>query len=165
MVEYDYFDGQSIPAGVDRCLYSSPGETEQITYVEGVDEDGQPCLFPSGKVDLVELHQADKDNCDVALLIKRYQSGDLSALNQNAAAFYADVRQMPHDMIQAQNIRLAAEHFFASLPVDLKAAYDNNFYKWFEAFQAGEEKALAPFRIQEQQKTESEVTGNVSEQE
>lgn len=155
-----YFIGSDLPCGLDRGLSSCVGETEQLTYVEGYDEDGQYTWFKNGVIDLVELHQADRESCDIGLLVKRFQTGDLSALNQSAAAFYADVRDLPHDPIQAQNIKLAAETFFAHLPVDLKARYDNNFYKWFADFQAGVDEAVAPFKLAAEVNKESEVVSD-----
>lgn len=80
-----------------------------------------------------ELIQSFKDECDVALLVKRYENGDASALAR-LQGVYMDTTGIPRDPTDAHNLVRKAHEIFDNLDESVKARFNNSFETFISTF-------------------------------
>ena len=113
---------------VETC----PGSPEHITYAGHYDEKGRVVLEESGRENIYDFIQSHAESCDIHVLMKRYQNGDVSALSQ-AQGFYGDVLDFPKTYAEALNHFNEMERKFMSLPVDIREKFGNSFSEFLAA--------------------------------
>lgn len=125
------------PFSARRRFFSpSPKGTADI-YQEKLLDDGTMGIEVVGQHDLNAFVQASKDSTLIYNILDRFQkTGDPSIIDR-VKGFFADVTDMPKDLMQAQNLLINAEKQFASLPGVLKEKYDNNYTKFAEEVLSG----------------------------
>lgn len=109
---------------------SCSGDRIKITYSPVVNDDGTIDLIPAGKQDRQEMYNAQAAGCDMHLIVSRYLAGDTSVL-ERVQGFYGDVSQLPRNNAELLQRVIDGERAFDSLPKEVKAAFDNDFRKWF----------------------------------
>lgn len=115
----------------DRVV-TCPGSPEHITYAGHYDEKGRVVLEESGRENIYDFIQSHAESCDIHVLMKRYQNGDVSALSQ-AQGFYGDVLDFPKTYAEALNHFNEMERKFMSLPVDVREKFGNSFSEFLAA--------------------------------
>lgn len=110
-------------------ICQNPGSGEKITYVPKLDEHGDFELVESGKIDLYGEIQSHKDSCDIYVLLKKYEQGDLEALSR-VQGTYGDFTQMPRTFAEALNAMIAGENMFNSLPLEVREKFDFSLEKF-----------------------------------
>lgn len=80
-----------------------------------------------------ELIQSFKDECDVALLVKRYENGDASALAR-LQGVYMDTTSIPRDPTDAYNVVRKAHEIFDSFDESIKNRFNNSFETFVSTF-------------------------------
>lgn len=126
--------------------YTHSGDSVQISYIESVDEHGQPCLKESGVINLVELHQQGRDLCDIKQMILRFQRGDLNALNQREC-FFADVADLPNTPQDVSRLAIEAKSMFMQLSAEERSKFGNSLSKWLSGVASMDPEALATLGI------------------
>lgn len=111
-------------------IFSECGSEEAITYSPIVNDDGSIGLEESGKINVQEEIDSYKDGCALENIIKRYEMGDMTALNRNVAK-YGDFTQFPKTYAEILQLQIDSNNLFNSLPVDIKAKFDNDANKFF----------------------------------
>lgn len=108
-----------------KHTYSESGSPIVDDYLAETSRFGDVKLTKVGTSNLYELIQSYADSCDMALLISRYVQGDTTALNR-VQALYGDFTDAPKSYADAMALfdRVSAD--FASLPVDIKAQFNND---------------------------------------
>lgn len=117
---------------VDKLPFvpSCAGDRIKVTYSPVVNDDGTIDLVPAGKQDLQELYNSQAAGCDMHLIVSRYLAGDTSVL-ERVQGIYGDVSHFPRNNAELLQRVIDGERAFDSLPKDVKAAFDNDFRKWF----------------------------------
>lgn len=123
---------------------SCPGDRIKVEYSPLVNDDGTVDLIPAGKQDLQEFYNSQAAGCDMHLIISRYLAGDTSVL-ERVQGFYGDVSQLPRNNAELLQKVIDGERNFDRLPKEVKAAFDNDFRKWFAS--AGSEDWLKAMQI------------------
>lgn len=95
-------------------------------YSPKYNDTGVLYLEPSGQHDLYGEIQSHRDSVDIHVLLARYRNGDESALERIQGA-YGDFTSMPKTFAEALNTMIAAEQYFKSLPVDVRAKFGHDF--------------------------------------
>ena len=90
-----------------------------------VDRDGQKDLEVVGKTDFYQYIQSHKDSVDINVLLKRYQQGDVSALDR-VKGQYLDISEAPKSLAEMYSFVSNASEFFNKLPLDVRKEYDFN---------------------------------------
>lgn len=108
---------------------SNPGDSIVYNRVTKVKPNGELELVISGKDDLYASIQSHADSCNINVIIKRYQNGDLSAL-QAGTPSYGDFSEMPKTYAEVLNAVIAGERLFDSLPADKRELFDNDAKKF-----------------------------------
>lgn len=126
---------------------TNPGSREHITYAGHYDEKGRVVLEESGRINLYDEIQSHAESCDIHVLMKRYQNGDVSALSQ-AQGFFGDVLDFPKTYAEALNHMNEMERQFLALPVDVREKFGNSFSEFLAA--SGESDFLDRLGIQKE---------------
>jgi hypothetical protein len=113
-------------------VFSDPGSPEHITYAGHYDEKGRVVLEESGRENIYDFIQSHAESCDIHVLMKRYQNGDVDALSQKQG-FYGDFLDFPKTYAEALNHMNEMERQFMSLPVDTREKFGNSFTEFLAA--------------------------------
>lgn len=62
-------------------------------------------------------------NCDVNMLVRRYENGDQTALLRSNTGVYADLSQMPKSIHEAQQLSRSIHSLYDSMGDDIKSRY------------------------------------------
>lgn len=112
-------------------IISEVGSPVLQEYEYSLDKEGRKSLVKKDSViNVYERIQADRDSCDINKLMERFALGDTEAININKG-FYVDARDLPKDYREVFERGLEAEQYFDSLPVELKAMFDNSHSVFF----------------------------------
>lgn len=106
---------------------ASPAGSEWVEqYVIDVDpETGGKVLKQTGRENLYERIQESLEPTKIENIIRRFEEGDATALG-HAGGIYADISNMPTNIIEAQKRIKEVEAKFASLPVEVKERFGND---------------------------------------
>ena len=115
----NFFSRSSLPETI-----SSPiGDGTQFKYVERY-EDGKRIFEKSGQEDIKAYIEASKEASLVSNIIKRFENGDIDALNARRG-IYGDASLLPSTPQEAHNmLRYAAEKFNA-LPESVRSNFED----------------------------------------
>lgn len=112
---------------------SKSGSPKKVDYSSFVNEKGVLEIVPVGEIDMYAEIQSHAAECDINMIIKRYQMGDENAL-QKAQGFFIDATNVPENMADMLNKLNRAELEFNKLPVSIKQKYGNDFTKFICTF-------------------------------
>lgn len=129
-----------------EIVFTASGTPEAVTHFLAVGDDSQPCLKIRSRINLVEVHNQNRDMCDLKKLIQRFQAGDLSALEQRDG-FYADVTELPQTPQDVAQYAVNAKSIFYSMPIELREKYGNSLGRWLDGVMKGDEEALEALGI------------------
>lgn len=95
-------------------------------------------LMPDGTIKLTEIDQIDikaeinshASTCDMAYILSRLKAGDSSVLQAQPGA-YGDFTVFPRTYAEMLQLVQSGEESFSSLPLDVRASFDNDINKWF----------------------------------
>lgn len=115
----------------DRLQFRSEiGSREAPTYRAAVDSDGKIDLIQDGIVNVYDEIQSHRDSCDIELMIKRFENGDVTALNRGNPVFL-DTVDMPKTFAEVYNVVIQAKNDFQNLPLEVRNAFDHSPEKYF----------------------------------
>lgn len=113
-----------------HVIASPSGTAECDVFEERVNERGIKYLVVTGKKNLKEFIEASKEETKIDNIIKRFQrTGDINVLNVNQG-FYADISNLPSNLLDAHNHLIKLSNTFDKLPSDIKKKFDNSFDKF-----------------------------------
>ncbi len=107
-------------------VYQPAGSPVKILYGPVFDARGVMSLEEIGKHDLYAEIQSHADSVDIHVILQRFEAGDTSVLSRIQGT-YGDFTEMPRTFAEALNTIIAAEQYFDSLPVDVRARFDHSF--------------------------------------
>jgi hypothetical protein len=113
-------------------VFTDPGSPEHITYAGHYDEKGRVVLEESGRENIYDFIQSHAESCDIHVLMKRYQNGDVEALSQKQG-FYGDFLDFPKTYAEALNHMHEMERQFMALPVETREKFGNSFTEFLAA--------------------------------
>ena len=120
-----------------------PGNRMQPHYRQKYDENGHPYLIKDGETDVYAIIQSHKDECDINALLARYAAGDMGVIHPGAV--YADISDIPDNIIEMINIINANREKFDALPAKVKELFGNSYERW--AASAGTDEWLQKMGI------------------
>lgn len=135
---------------VEEKFVSDPGSRYRPIYTSEIKDDGTIELVQTGVEDLQEIYNSQRDTCEVSVLVQKYLNGDESALQRGNPVFL-DLLGAPQSLMEAYQLQHRAEQAFASLPVEIREKFDQDFGKflagagtpeWFEALKLPEQKPI-----------------------
>lgn len=113
-------------------FFSDPGSPEHIIYAGHYDDKGRIVLEESGRENIYDFIQSHAESCDIHVLMKRYQNGDVNALSQKQG-FYGDFLDFPKTYAEALNHMNEMERQFMALPVETREKFGNSFTEFLAA--------------------------------
>lgn len=108
-----------------------PGNRMQPHYRQKYDEQGHPYLVKDGETDVYAIIQSHKDECDINALLARYAAGDMGVIHPGAV--YADISNIPENIIDMINFINANREKFDALPAKIKELFGNSYERWAAA--------------------------------
>lgn len=115
--------------GTKNKVKSVPGARTKIEYQLVIDDDGIERLKPCGMTDLHEEIQSHASSVDINLILKKYQAGDRQAL-EKMQGFYADVADLPGDLLEIMNMNLKGQQLFDSMLPDVKQVFGDSYMQF-----------------------------------
>lgn len=110
---------------------TSCGEKVKILYSPKVLPDGTIDLVESGKIDINEMINSQRESTDIAYILQKMkETGDISALTQ-AQGVYGDFTEFPTTYAEILQLRIDSENSFYQLDPEVRAKFDNDFNKYF----------------------------------
>lgn len=105
--------------------HSPAGSKIEIRHRAEMKKDGRRVLIRDRKVNVYELIQASREDCEIENIIRRAVQGDYNALNA-VAGQYADITGMPKSIAEAQQLVINLKESFEKLPKEIKAKFEYN---------------------------------------
>lgn len=127
-----------------NSFVSNSGSPTRTIYSARINENNVIEVVPSGKEDWQGYIESFRDQTDMSYILKQLSLGDASVLADDVAQ-YGDITKMPHNMLEAMQMQLDAQRHFDSLPLDVKAKFNNNYREWCSS--AGSDDWLAKMNI------------------
>lgn len=115
----------------DRSATTPTGDRHRPIFRKAKSAEGLPTLVEVGRQDLQEVIDSFAHSCDICTLIKRYEAGDSSVLAR-VQGVYADVTDLPNDLMTAHEILNNARRTYDSLTEEQKRDFGT-----FDQFLAG----------------------------
>lgn len=122
----------SVKPRAARETYTPVGKNE-LPQTEYYIEDGIKKSKPKKGIDLISYLKASEASCDLANIVARYESGDVSVINVKANGVSGDVASLPHSINDISELSSRVESSFAGLPEDIRALFSNDPTKFLEA--------------------------------
>ena len=112
-----------------RKMCSHVGEPVKKQFVGRYDYNGNIELVEDGLRNVYDEIQSYADECSMDNILRRFAAGDVSVLSKSQGVF-VDASQLPEHFVDMCNLVAEVERNFNLLPVEERAAYENNFVKY-----------------------------------
>ena len=112
-----------------RKMCSHVGEPVKTQYIGRYDYNGDVELVEDGVRNVYDEIQSYADECSMDNILRRFAAGDVSVLSKSQGV-YVDASQLPEHFVDMCNLVAEVERKFNLLPVEERAAYENNFVKY-----------------------------------
>ena len=112
-----------------RKMCSHVGEPVRTQYIGRFDYNGDVELLEDGVRNVYDEIQSYADECSMDNILRRFAAGDVSVLSRSQGV-YVDASQLPEHFVDMCNLVAEVERNFNLLPVEERAAYENNFVKY-----------------------------------
>lgn len=99
-------------------------------------ETGKKELKATGKTNIYEFIQKSLDDTLVYNILKKFEAGDLDALNRAVGA-YGDFTNAPRSLAEAQQLIINAEKEFNKLPLDVRKEFNYSASEFLAGFGNG----------------------------
>lgn len=109
----------------------APGQALQGFHRLAVDQDAGP--------DPSRTRQEFRDECDINVLMKKYERDGLLAHVREFNGQYGDFTNVPQSYQDACNQIIAAQEMFMSIPAEVRAKFDNDPGKFLELVESDPE--------------------------
>lgn len=110
----------------ERVRKISPsGEKFQMEHNPVMGTDGKRKLEKTKRLEIYELIQSHKEECDINNIIARHLNGDPFAINKKIGNFM-DLTEMPKTIAEAQQIVINLKNDFENLPLEIRNKFENN---------------------------------------
>lgn len=113
----------------DKIFKAPTGEKFEMRHEPEFDKWGKRILKKTKRVEIYDIIQSHKDECDFELIIRRAREGDISALNI-MEGHYIDITDAPKTLMESQNMMLKAQSEFEKLPADTKQKFDYDYHNY-----------------------------------
>lgn len=135
-----------------RKMCSHVGEPVKKQFAGRYDYNGNIELVEEGLRNVYDEIQSYADECSMDNILRRFAAGDVSVLSKSQGV-YVDASQLPEHFVDMCNLVADVERKFNLLPVEERAAYENNFVK-YALGQRVADAAVADDSVQQEQAEE-----------
>ena len=101
------------------------GQKTEMRHSPSIKKDGRRELIRDREVDIYNLIQSHREECEIENIIRRAIEGDYNALNA-VNGVYADITNCPSSIAEAQQYIINAKAEFDKLPKDIKSKFEYN---------------------------------------
>lgn len=108
---------------------TDPGSEERIIYDAKIRPDGSIEVVPSGKENIQDKIEAQRESCDMSYILKQIALGNGEVL-QLQPGEYGDFTKAPKTMAEALQMQIDANRAWYDMPIDIRSKFDNDIVKW-----------------------------------
>lgn len=101
------------------------GQKTEMRHSPTILKDGRRILKRDREVDIYNLIQSHREECEIENIIRRAVEGDYNALNAINGT-YADITNCPSSIAEAQQYIINAKADFEKLPKEIKSKFEFN---------------------------------------
>lgn len=105
--------------------FSDIGERVEMRHSAHIDTNGRRFLAKDKPVQVYDLIQSHKEECEIENIIRRAVEGDYNALNAKQGVFM-DITNCPSSIAEAQQYIINAKEEFEKLPKEIKQKFEFN---------------------------------------
>lgn len=109
--------------------YSNCGSPVKEIRSPIVQDDGSIKVVVTGKENLQDYINSNKESCNVEYLVSRAVNGDQTALNQRVGS-YGDFTHLPKTYADMLQYMIDAQNVFDGLSKEVRAGFDNDVMKF-----------------------------------
>lgn len=142
----------------NKTIPSNPGEPEKIEYMMKVDKNGHKYLVEAGRTDWYGMIQSHADEVDINRILDSVVKGDYSKLNFDLMEL--DMTKLPTEMYEYENLRLACEKIWSTLPVETRNEYNHDMSQFFADYGSDKFMAAIGYTKPEETPIKEEVAAN-----
>lgn len=106
-------------------FFCPEGEMIEMRHRPSITKEGRRILIKDRAINVHEMIQSHKEECEIENIIRRAIEGDYNALNSINGTF-ADITNCPSSIAEAQQYIINAKEEFNKLPKDVKAKFEYN---------------------------------------
>ena len=108
---------------------TNPGSPIRDLYSAKVLPDGSIEVVQSGKENIQDKIEAQREQTDMSYIIKQIMLGNGDVLNLSPGQ-YGDFTKAPKSMAEAIQLQIDAEKAWYGLPVEIRSRFDNDLTRW-----------------------------------
>lgn len=113
----------------DNSIVSESGSEIHVIYTPKVTENGNFELVPSGKENIHEFIQSQKNTTDMSYILARMAAGDPSVMVDGAV--YGDFSNVPDTLAEVLQMQIDSNNLFSKLPLSVREQFDYDPNKFF----------------------------------
>lgn len=113
-----------------NSFFTCRGIDFEPQYSSKVLPNGEIKLVESGKVDIKQMINSQRESTDIAYIIKQIENGNTDIINPGPFV-YGDTTQFPKTYAECLQLRIDAEASFYNLPVEVRQQFNNDFNQYF----------------------------------
>lgn len=113
----------------EKTFKAPTGKKYEMRHDPEFNKWGKRTLKKTRRVEIYDIIQSHKDECDFNLIIRRSREGDINALNI-MEGHYIDITDAPRNLMESQNMMLKAQSDFEKLPADTKQKFDYDYHNY-----------------------------------
>lgn len=115
----------------DKEYFTNPGDALRVQYAPHVEPDGTIELIESGVENWQEYIDSFRESTEISSVVSRFvNTGDPTVLEVRKGQ-YGDFTCFPKTYAEALQLKIDADRMYSSLPVEVKAKFDNDANKFF----------------------------------
>lgn len=122
------------------------GDKEATTYQTRIDKNGHKVTEAIGKTNIYDRIQSSLEETKIENIIRRFTEGDMSAF-RTGEPIYADMREAPKTLMEAQNMIIRITDEFNNLPVEVRAKFDHSPEKYVALYGSEEWAKFVGYEI------------------
>lgn len=149
----NFYSRVNLPPKID----TEAGSKEATTYQTRIDENGHKVTEAIGKTNIYDRIQSSLEETKIENIIKRFTEGDINAF-RTGEPIYADIREAPKNLMEAQNMIIRITDEFNSLPVEVRAKFDHSPEKYVALYGGEEWAKFVGYKIKKDETTDVSET-------
>lgn len=114
-------------------VFASAGDPYIDSYKNSVDGDGKIILVISGKDNVYQKIQAERDSCDLKKILARLSTSEIDKFDISHGGLFGDFTQVPKSIHDMRQRLVEADNLFKSLPIEIREEFGFSADRYFSS--------------------------------
>lgn len=112
-------------------VISNTGDPYINTYKNSLDDNGDVILVRSGKDNVYQKIQAERDSCDLKSILARLSADEIKKFDISNGGMFGDFTQAPKTVREMRERMIEADNFFKTLPLEIREEFGYSSDRFF----------------------------------